>query len=120
VCRVLHVFSGSFTLSLTAEPSTEATWWSTSPRTTRGPGWCWLLLEVRAARLKPTCMLGNADPRHEGLTACFCSGVSHDELIHLARYHFGKLPGRGEAPALPPCHFTGSEVRGGGGGPDVL
>ncbi|XP_056266798.1 mitochondrial-processing peptidase subunit beta isoform X6 [Pseudoliparis swirei] len=38
-------------------------------------------------------------------------GVSHDELIHLARYHFGKLPGRGEAPALPPCHFTGSEIR---------
>lgn len=43
---------------------------------------------------------------------CF-SGVSHDELIDLARYHFGKLPGRykGEAPALPLCHFTGSEVR---------
>lgn len=42
---------------------------------------------------------------------CF-SGVSHDELIDLARYHFGKLPGRyqGEAPALPLCHFTGSEV----------
>lgn len=43
---------------------------------------------------------------------CF-SGVSHDELIDLARYHFGKLPGsyKGEAPALPLCHFTGSEVR---------
>lgn len=43
---------------------------------------------------------------------CF-SGVSHDELIDLARYHFGTLPGRykGEAPALPLCHFTGSEVR---------
>uniref|UniRef100_A0A8C3B2E6 Mitochondrial-processing peptidase subunit beta n=1 Tax=Cyclopterus lumpus TaxID=8103 RepID=A0A8C3B2E6_CYCLU len=38
-------------------------------------------------------------------------GVSHDELIDLAKYHFGKLPGRGEAPALPPCHFTGSEIR---------
>ena len=42
----------------------------------------------------------------------FLSGVSHDELIDLAKYHFGKLPGRykGEAPALPACHFTGSEV----------
>uniref|UniRef100_A0A665TM60 Mitochondrial-processing peptidase subunit beta n=1 Tax=Echeneis naucrates TaxID=173247 RepID=A0A665TM60_ECHNA len=40
-------------------------------------------------------------------------GVSHDELIDLAKYHFGKLPGRyqGEAPALPPCLFTGSEIR---------
>uniref|UniRef100_A0A4W6E904 Mitochondrial-processing peptidase subunit beta n=1 Tax=Lates calcarifer TaxID=8187 RepID=A0A4W6E904_LATCA len=40
-------------------------------------------------------------------------GVSHDELIDLAKYHFGKLPGRyqGDAPALPPCLFTGSEVR---------
>uniref|UniRef100_A0A7N6B516 Mitochondrial-processing peptidase subunit beta n=1 Tax=Anabas testudineus TaxID=64144 RepID=A0A7N6B516_ANATE len=40
-------------------------------------------------------------------------GVAHDELINLAKYHFGKLPGRyqGEAPALPPCHFTGSEIR---------
>ncbi|KAK7896870.1 hypothetical protein WMY93_022195 [Mugilogobius chulae] len=40
-------------------------------------------------------------------------GVSHGELIDLAKYHFGKLPGRyiGEAPALPPCHFTGSEIR---------
>ncbi|KAF6725533.1 Mitochondrial-processing peptidase subunit beta [Oryzias melastigma] len=40
-------------------------------------------------------------------------GVCHNELISLARYHFGKLPGRyeGEAPALPPCDFTGSEIR---------
>ncbi|KAF7228897.1 mitochondrial-processing peptidase subunit beta [Nothobranchius furzeri] len=40
-------------------------------------------------------------------------GVCHDELISLARYHFGKLPSRnqGEAPALPLCHFTGSEIR---------
>ncbi|KAM8740743.1 mitochondrial-processing peptidase subunit beta [Acanthopagrus latus] len=40
-------------------------------------------------------------------------GVSHDELIDLAKYHFGKLPGRykGDAPELPPCHFTGSEIR---------
>uniref|UniRef100_A0A4W6E7Y4 Mitochondrial-processing peptidase subunit beta n=1 Tax=Lates calcarifer TaxID=8187 RepID=A0A4W6E7Y4_LATCA len=40
-------------------------------------------------------------------------GVSHDELIDLAKYHFGKLPGRyqGDAPALPPCLFTGSEIR---------
>ncbi|KAK2883292.1 mitochondrial-processing peptidase subunit beta isoform X2 [Channa argus] len=40
-------------------------------------------------------------------------GVSHDDLINLARYHFGKLPGRyqGEAPSVPLCHFTGSEIR---------
>uniref|UniRef100_A0A672FRM2 Mitochondrial-processing peptidase subunit beta n=1 Tax=Salarias fasciatus TaxID=181472 RepID=A0A672FRM2_SALFA len=40
-------------------------------------------------------------------------GVCHDELIDLAKYHFGKLPGRyqGEAPALPACRFTGSEIR---------
>uniref|UniRef100_A0A4W6E5A1 Mitochondrial-processing peptidase subunit beta n=1 Tax=Lates calcarifer TaxID=8187 RepID=A0A4W6E5A1_LATCA len=39
--------------------------------------------------------------------------ISHDELIDLAKYHFGKLPGRyqGDAPALPPCLFTGSEIR---------
>uniref|UniRef100_A0A668ATH8 Mitochondrial-processing peptidase subunit beta n=1 Tax=Myripristis murdjan TaxID=586833 RepID=A0A668ATH8_9TELE len=43
----------------------------------------------------------------------FGSGVSHDELIDLAKYHFGKLPTRykGEAPALPLCSFTGSEIR---------
>ncbi|KAG7215841.1 hypothetical protein INR49_021813, partial [Caranx melampygus] len=40
-------------------------------------------------------------------------GVSHNDLIDLAKYHFGKLPGRyqGEAPALPACSFTGSEIR---------
>lgn len=40
------------------------------------------------------------------------SGVSHSELIDLANYHFGKLPARyrDEAPALPSCKFTGSEV----------
>uniref|UniRef100_A0AAR2JFZ2 Mitochondrial-processing peptidase subunit beta n=1 Tax=Pygocentrus nattereri TaxID=42514 RepID=A0AAR2JFZ2_PYGNA len=40
-------------------------------------------------------------------------GVSHNELIDLAKYHFGKLPARykGEAPALPACKFTGSEIR---------
>ncbi|XP_034019480.1 mitochondrial-processing peptidase subunit beta [Thalassophryne amazonica] len=40
-------------------------------------------------------------------------GVSHGDLINLAKYHFGKLPGRneGEAPALPLCKFTGSEIR---------
>ncbi|MEQ2265202.1 hypothetical protein XENORESO_003868 [Xenotaenia resolanae] len=40
-------------------------------------------------------------------------GVCHQELISLARFHFGKLPSRdqGEVPAPPPCHFTGSEVR---------
>lgn len=42
----------------------------------------------------------------------FFSGVSHGELIDLAKYHFGKLPARfrDEAPALPACKFTGSEV----------
>ncbi|XP_068163486.1 mitochondrial-processing peptidase subunit beta [Antennarius striatus] len=40
-------------------------------------------------------------------------GVSHDDLIDLAKYHFGKLLGRckGETPALPACNFTGSEIR---------
>ncbi|MEQ2281089.1 hypothetical protein AMECASPLE_026771, partial [Ameca splendens] len=40
-------------------------------------------------------------------------GVCHQELISLARFHFGKLPSReqGEVPAPPPCHFTGSEIR---------
>uniref|UniRef100_A0AAR2KMT3 Mitochondrial-processing peptidase subunit beta n=1 Tax=Pygocentrus nattereri TaxID=42514 RepID=A0AAR2KMT3_PYGNA len=39
--------------------------------------------------------------------------LSHNELIDLAKYHFGKLPARykGEAPALPACKFTGSEIR---------
>uniref|UniRef100_A0A4W4HD54 Mitochondrial-processing peptidase subunit beta n=1 Tax=Electrophorus electricus TaxID=8005 RepID=A0A4W4HD54_ELEEL len=40
-------------------------------------------------------------------------GVCHNELIDLAKFHFGKLPARykGEAPALPSCRFTGSEIR---------
>ncbi|KAH0616472.1 hypothetical protein JD844_027594 [Phrynosoma platyrhinos] len=40
-------------------------------------------------------------------------GVAHDELLELAKYHFGNLPSveRGGAPALPPCRFTGSEIR---------
>lgn len=40
-------------------------------------------------------------------------GVSHDELLDLAKYHFGNLPStcEGETPALPPCRFTGSEIR---------
>ncbi|KAG7278604.1 hypothetical protein CRUP_013347 [Coryphaenoides rupestris] len=40
-------------------------------------------------------------------------GVSHDELIGLAKHHFGKLPARyrSDAPALPACSFTGSEIR---------
>uniref|UniRef100_A0A8C7R2R7 Mitochondrial-processing peptidase subunit beta n=1 Tax=Oncorhynchus mykiss TaxID=8022 RepID=A0A8C7R2R7_ONCMY len=40
-------------------------------------------------------------------------GVSHNELIDLAKYHFGNLPARykGEAPTFPQCDFTGSEVR---------
>uniref|UniRef100_A0A9J7ZSY1 Mitochondrial-processing peptidase subunit beta n=1 Tax=Cyprinus carpio carpio TaxID=630221 RepID=A0A9J7ZSY1_CYPCA len=38
-------------------------------------------------------------------------GVSHNELINLAKFHFGKLPARYSAEALLPCHFTGSEIR---------
>uniref|UniRef100_A0A8C8RUU8 Mitochondrial-processing peptidase subunit beta n=1 Tax=Pelusios castaneus TaxID=367368 RepID=A0A8C8RUU8_9SAUR len=40
-------------------------------------------------------------------------GVSHDELLDLANYHFGNLPSaqEGGMPALPPCRFTGSEIR---------
>ncbi|KAJ3612146.1 hypothetical protein NHX12_020423 [Muraenolepis orangiensis] len=40
-------------------------------------------------------------------------GVSHDELIDLAKYHFGKLPARhrSDTPTLPACSFTGSEIR---------
>lgn len=41
-----------------------------------------------------------------------CSGVSHDELLDLAKCHFGDLPSapEGGLPPLPPCSFTGSEV----------
>ncbi|XP_054911626.1 mitochondrial-processing peptidase subunit beta [Poeciliopsis prolifica] len=40
-------------------------------------------------------------------------GVCHQELHSLAKFHFGRLPSRvqGGAPALPLCHFTGSEIR---------
>ncbi|XP_061921644.1 mitochondrial-processing peptidase subunit beta isoform X1 [Entelurus aequoreus] len=40
-------------------------------------------------------------------------GVSHNELIDLAKYHFGKLPGsyESDAPTQPSCPFTGSEIR---------
>ncbi|XP_066489213.1 mitochondrial-processing peptidase subunit beta [Tiliqua scincoides] len=40
-------------------------------------------------------------------------GVAHEELLDLAKYHFGNLPStlKGGAPALPPCQFTGSEIR---------
>uniref|UniRef100_A0A6Q2YLX4 Mitochondrial-processing peptidase subunit beta n=1 Tax=Esox lucius TaxID=8010 RepID=A0A6Q2YLX4_ESOLU len=40
-------------------------------------------------------------------------GVSHSELIDLAKYHFGNLPAKykGEAPSFPLCNFTGSEIR---------
>uniref|UniRef100_A0A672T9N2 Mitochondrial-processing peptidase subunit beta n=1 Tax=Sinocyclocheilus grahami TaxID=75366 RepID=A0A672T9N2_SINGR len=37
-------------------------------------------------------------------------GVSHNELIDLAKYHFGKLPARYSGETLLPCHFTGSEI----------
>ncbi|XP_044534582.1 mitochondrial-processing peptidase subunit beta [Gracilinanus agilis] len=40
-------------------------------------------------------------------------GVSHDELLDLAKFHFGNSLSRceGEIPALPACRFTGSEIR---------
>nr|XP_033815513.1 mitochondrial-processing peptidase subunit beta [Geotrypetes seraphini] len=40
-------------------------------------------------------------------------GVSHGQLLDLAKYYFGELPDtyEGEMPALPPCNFTGSEIR---------
>ncbi|KAB1276033.1 Mitochondrial-processing peptidase subunit beta [Camelus dromedarius] len=40
-------------------------------------------------------------------------GVSHDELLELAKFHFGDSLSthQGEIPALPPCKFTGSEIR---------
>ncbi|XP_041874347.1 mitochondrial-processing peptidase subunit beta isoform X4 [Corvus kubaryi] len=40
-------------------------------------------------------------------------GVSHDELLDLAKCHFGNLPSapEGGLPPLPPCSFTGSEIR---------
>uniref|UniRef100_A0A2K5TSZ1 Mitochondrial-processing peptidase subunit beta n=3 Tax=Euarchontoglires TaxID=314146 RepID=A0A2K5TSZ1_MACFA len=40
-------------------------------------------------------------------------GVSHDELLDLAKFHFGDslCAHKGEIPALPPCTFTGSEIR---------
>uniref|UniRef100_A0A8C2H363 Mitochondrial-processing peptidase subunit beta n=1 Tax=Cyprinus carpio TaxID=7962 RepID=A0A8C2H363_CYPCA len=38
-------------------------------------------------------------------------GVSHNELIDLAKFHFGKLPARYSGEALLPCHFTGNEIR---------
>ncbi|MGH0149434.1 UNVERIFIED_CONTAM: hypothetical protein FKN15_033422 [Acipenser sinensis] len=40
-------------------------------------------------------------------------GVSHNQLIDLAKHHFGNLPStyKGGAPAMPPCRFTGSEIR---------
>jgi len=36
--------------------------------------------------------------------------VSHNELIDLAKFHFGKLPARYSGETLQHCHFTGSEV----------
>ncbi|XP_062069194.1 mitochondrial-processing peptidase subunit beta [Lepus europaeus] len=41
-------------------------------------------------------------------------GVSHDELLELAKFHFGGdslCTHTGDVPALPPCKFTGSEIR---------
>ncbi|KAI6052814.1 mitochondrial-processing peptidase subunit beta isoform X1 [Marmota monax] len=40
-------------------------------------------------------------------------GVSHDELLELAKFHFGDslYAHKGEVPVLPPCKFTGSEIR---------
>nr|XP_005995352.2 PREDICTED: mitochondrial-processing peptidase subunit beta [Latimeria chalumnae] len=40
-------------------------------------------------------------------------GVSHHELIDLAKFHFGNLPSayQGDVPTVPVCRFTGSEIR---------
>ncbi|XP_007426984.2 mitochondrial-processing peptidase subunit beta [Python bivittatus] len=40
-------------------------------------------------------------------------GVAHEELLDLAKYHFGNLPSieKEGASVLPPCLFTGSEIR---------
>ncbi|KAG8577150.1 hypothetical protein GDO81_010081 [Engystomops pustulosus] len=40
-----------------------------------------------------------------------CGGISHDELHDLAKYHFGNLLPTYEGETLPPCSFTGSEIR---------
>ncbi|OBS71991.1 hypothetical protein A6R68_13435 [Neotoma lepida] len=43
----------------------------------------------------------------------FNLGVCHDELLELAKFHFGDslCAHKGEIPALPRCKFTGSEIR---------
>lgn len=40
-------------------------------------------------------------------------GVCHNELLELAKFHFGDslCSHKGAIPALPPCKFTGSEIR---------
>uniref|UniRef100_A0A8I6GCU4 Mitochondrial-processing peptidase subunit beta n=1 Tax=Rattus norvegicus TaxID=10116 RepID=A0A8I6GCU4_RAT len=40
-------------------------------------------------------------------------GVCHNELLELAKFHFGDslCAHKGDVPALPPCKFTGSEIR---------
>ncbi|XP_066448076.1 mitochondrial-processing peptidase subunit beta [Eleutherodactylus coqui] len=38
-------------------------------------------------------------------------GISHDELHDLAKYHFGNLTATYEGETLPPCSFTGTEIR---------
>ncbi|XP_069764737.1 mitochondrial-processing peptidase subunit beta isoform X1 [Narcine bancroftii] len=40
-------------------------------------------------------------------------GVGHDELVDLAKHHFGNLTtyDGNITPDLPPCQFTGSEIR---------
>lgn len=40
-------------------------------------------------------------------------GVDHNELVNLAQKNFGNLSAtyEGEIPVLPPCRFTGSEIR---------
>ncbi|XP_051890000.1 mitochondrial-processing peptidase subunit beta [Pristis pectinata] len=40
-------------------------------------------------------------------------GVEHDELVDLAKHHFGNLTtyDGNIIPDLPPCNFTGSEIR---------
>ncbi|XP_071810304.1 LOW QUALITY PROTEIN: mitochondrial-processing peptidase subunit beta-like [Asterias amurensis] len=40
-------------------------------------------------------------------------GIDHDQLVGLAEKHFGKLGTdyENEIPVLPPCRFTGSDIR---------
>ncbi|XP_048123934.1 mitochondrial-processing peptidase subunit beta [Alosa alosa] len=60
-------------------------------------------------------LVGYITSHYKGLhkiVLAVAGGVSHNELIDLAKFHFGKLvAAEREAPALPLCRFTGSEIR---------